>query len=102
LDFLYWCVTDADGVKALCEDMGFVIPFKQNLPATNPLVNIANDYIANGYVPVSWNFPTMPSEQWKNDLGSALTAYAAGSGDWDGVVTAFVDGWATEYAAVNN
>ena len=27
-------------------------------------------------------------------MGSALTAYAAGTGNWDGVVTAFVDGWA--------
>lgn len=98
LDFLYWCVTSAEGTKAMCEDMGFVIPFKGNLPATNPLVNIANDYVANGFVPVSWNFPTMPSEQWKNDLGSALTAYAAGTGTWDDVVTAFVDGWADEYA----
>ncbi|MCL2076819.1 MAG: ABC transporter substrate-binding protein [Oscillospiraceae bacterium] len=101
LDFLYWCVTSDEGVKALCEDMGFVIPFKGNLPAANPLVNIANDYVANGYKPVSWNFPTMPSEAWKNDLGSALTAYAADTGSWDDVVTAFVDGWAKEYAAVN-
>jgi len=102
LDFMYWCVTSDEGVKALCEDMGFVIPFKQNLPAVNPLVNIANGYIADGYVPVSWNFPTMPSEQWKNDVGSALTAYAAGSGGWEDVVTAFVDGWASEYEAVND
>lgn len=101
LDFLYWCVTSDEGVQALCTDMGFVIPFKSNLPATNPLVNIANDYVNGGFTPVSWNFTTMPSEQWKNDLGSALTAYAAGTGDWDGVVTAFVDGWATEYAAAN-
>lgn len=101
LDFLYWCVTSEEGVKALCEDMGFVIPFKNNLPASNPLVNIANAYVADGFIPVSWNFPTMPSEQWKNDLGSAMTAYAAGTGDWTGVVSAFVDGWAAEYAAVN-
>lgn len=101
LDFINWCVTSEEGVKALCEDMGFVIPFKSNLPSTNTLVNIANEYVANGYTPVSWNFPTMPSEQWKNDLGSALTAYAAGTGDWDGVVTAFVDGWAAEYALLN-
>lgn len=44
----------------------------------------------------------MPSEEWKNGVGSALAEYAAGTGDWDAVVTAFVDGWATEYAAVNN
>ena len=36
----------------------------------------------------------------KNDVGSALTAYAAGTGDWDAVKTAFVDGWAKE-AALN-
>ncbi|MDR2035927.1 MAG: ABC transporter substrate-binding protein, partial [Coriobacteriales bacterium] len=101
LDFLYWCVTSDEGVNAMCVDMGFVIPFKKNIPAANPLVNIANEYIANGYVPVAWTFPTMPSEQWKNDVGSALTAYAAGTVGWDAVVAAFVDGWATEYAAVN-
>ncbi|MCL2111238.1 MAG: ABC transporter substrate-binding protein [Clostridiales bacterium] len=101
LDFLYWCVTSAEGISALCEDMGFVIPFHNNLPASNPLVNIANDYIDQGYVPVAWTFPTMPSETWKNDLGSALTGYAAGTADWEAVRAAFVDGWAAEYAASN-
>lgn len=100
LDFLYWCVSSEEGTKALCGDMGFTIPFKGNLPATNPLVNIANEYIENGYIPVSWTFSTMPSEQWKNGVGSALTAYAAGTEGWDGVVKAFVDGWASEYKAV--
>ena len=98
LDFLYWCVTDSEAVKAICEDMGFVIPFKNNLPPANPLVLIADKYIADGYVSVDWTFPTMPSEEWKNVLGSALTLYAAGSGSWDNVVAAFVDGWASEYA----
>ena len=56
---------------------------------------------AAGKTPVSWNFPTMPSEQWKNDLGSALTAYAAGTGDWNAVVSAFVDNWAAEYKLLN-
>ena len=41
-------------------------------------------------------------ENWKNGVGSALLEYAQGTGDWDGVTTAFVDGWATEYAAANN
>ena len=43
----------------------------------------------------------MPSENCKNELGTALTAYSAGTGTWDGVVSAFVDGWASEYAAAN-
>ncbi len=44
----------------------------------------------------------MPSEEWKNQLGSAMLEYAQGTGSWDAVVTAFVDGWATEYQAANN
>ena len=46
--------------------------------------------------------PTMPSENWKNGVGSALLEYAQGTGDWDAVKTAFVDGWATEYAEMNS
>ena len=45
--------------------------------------------------------PPWPSEEWKNGVGSALTAYAAGTGDWNAVVTAFVDGWAKEYKLAN-
>ena len=98
LDFMYWVVTSEAGTTALADDMGFVCPFKAAKPASNPLVTIADEYVANGKTPVSWNFTTMPSEAWKNDLGSALTAYAAGTGDWAGVVSAFVDGWAAEKA----
>ena len=101
LDFLYWCVTDSDAVKILCEDMGFVIPFKNNMPPANPLVVIADQYVAEGFTSVAWTFPTMPSEEWKNGVESALTMYAAGSVGWDRVVTAFVEGWASEYALMN-
>ena len=98
LDFINWCVTSDTGVEAMCKDMGFVIPFKSNLESANVRVNEANKYLEEGKTPVSWNFSTMPSEEWKNGVGSALTAYAAGTGDWDAVVTAFVDGWASEKA----
>ena len=111
LDFMNWCVTDETAVKCMCgaagampsgqDGMGFVIPFKKNLESDNPLVNIANDYVNQGKKPVTWNFTTMPSEKWKNDLGSALTTYASKQTDanWDHVKKAFVDGWAKEAAA---
>ncbi len=103
LDFMNWCVTSEEGTEMMCsaDGMGFVIPFKGNLESDNPLVNIADQYVADGKTPVSWNFSTMPSEQWKNDVGSALTTYAADQTDanWDQVKSAFVDGWATEAAA---
>ena len=111
LDFMNWCVTDDTAVKCMCgaagampsgqDGMGFVIPFKKNLTSDNPLVNIANDYVKQGKKPVTWNFTTMPSEKWKNDLGSALTTYASYQTDanWDLVKKAFVDGWKKEAAA---
>ena len=101
LDFLYWCVTSDEGTNALANEMNFVIPFKKAVESSNLFVKQDTEYTAAGKTPVSWNFTTMPSEEWKNGVGSALTAYAAGTGDWDAVVTAFVDGWASEYALAN-
>ena len=101
LDFMNWCVTNEAGTTALADDMGFVIPFKAAKEATNVFVKLDNELTANGKTPVSWNFTTMPSENWKNGVGTALTQYAAGTGEWDDVVKAFVDGWKTEYAAAN-
>ena len=98
LDFMYWCVTSDKGTQALANDMGFVIPFKKAAESPNLFVKVDKELTAAGKTPVSWNFTTMPSEQWKNDVGSALTAYAAGTGDWKAVKTAFVDGWAKEVA----
>ncbi len=101
LDFINWCVTSETGVNAMCKEMGFVIPFPSNLESENTLVNEANKYMEEGKTPVTWVFSTMPSEEWKNGVGSALTAYAADQTDanWEKVVSAFVDGWATEAAA---
>ena len=84
----------------MANDMGFVIPFDTAVESPNLFVKQDVVYTAEGKTPVSWNFPTMPSEEWKNVVGSALTAYAADQTDanWDAVVTAFVDGWASEYA----
>ena len=100
LDFIYWCVSSDEGTKAMADDMGFVIPFKNAAESPNLFVKVDKEMTAAGKTPVAWNFSTMPSENWKNGVGSALTAYAAGTGSWDDVVTAFVDGWASE-AALN-
>ena len=101
LAFLEWVITSDEGRKSMSQDMGFVVPFDTftgEYASSNPLVAVDTALTAAGKTPVTWNFTTMPSEEWKNGLGSALTAYAAGTGSWDAVVTAFVDGWATEYA----
>ena len=113
-DFMAWLATDDTALKAICgsqgampsgaDGMGFVTPFKKNLESDNLLVNIASQYVADGKTPVSWNFTTMPSETWKNEVGSALTVYASDQTDanWDLVKKAFVEGWATESHAAGN
>ena len=104
VDFLTWCITSDEGRTAISKDMGFATPFTSfgdDYAADNVLVNEATKYVEDGKTSVTWCFTTMPSENWKNGVGSALLEYAQGTGEWDGVVTAFVDGWATEYAAAN-
>ena len=103
-DIMEWVVTSDTGRDALANTKGFVTPFKtfeDGYQSQNPLVLANDEYTKAGKTPVSWNFTTMPSEEWKNGVGSALLEYAQGTGDWDAVVTAFVDGWKTEYDAAH-
>ena len=98
-DFLNWVVTSDEGIKALSEDMGFTTPFKtfDKVKSDNPLVEEAVEDSKSGKQQVAWNFTMMPSEEWKNQLGQAMLAYAQGTGSWDDVRKAFVDNWKTEY-----
>ncbi|MBR2715022.1 MAG: ABC transporter substrate-binding protein [Ruminococcus sp.] len=105
IKFLDWVITSEEGKKALSQDMGFVTPFStftDEYVADNPLLKAANEYIAQGKKPVAWTFTTMPSEQWKDGVGSALLEYAQGTKEWSAVEDAFIGGWATEYKAANS
>ncbi|TCD82171.1 ABC transporter solute-binding protein, family 1 [Bifidobacterium longum subsp. longum] len=100
-DFLSWVITSDTGKKAISHDMGFTTPFKtfDDVKFDNPLTEAAVEDQKSGKTQVSWNFTMMPSEEWKNKVGQALLEYAQGTGKWDAVKTAFVDGWASEYEA---
>ncbi len=100
--FVEWIITSDEGRDALANQMGFVTPFSTfdaGYTAHNALLDAASEDLAVGHTPVSWTFPTMPSEAWKNGVGAALLEYAQGTKEWSAVETAFVDGWAGEYAA---
>ncbi|MBE5779558.1 MAG: extracellular solute-binding protein [Clostridiales bacterium] len=102
--FLEWVITSDTGRDMLANQMGFVTPFKTfdaGYTASNALLDDAARYIAEGKESVSWNFPTMPSDTWKDGVGAALLEYAQGTGSWENVRTVFVDGWAREYGAAN-
>ena len=88
----------------MSEDMGFTTPFStfNDVKTTNPLIADANASIQNkNLTQVAWDFSMMPSEEYKNVLGQAMLAYAQGTGDWNAVVDAFVNNWATEYQATH-
>lgn len=104
LDFLNWVVTSDEGRDSMENVMGFTTPFDtfaDGYTADNVFIQADAAYTEAGKYSVTWNFSTIPSETWKDGVGSALLEYAQGTGDWDAVVSAFVDGWATEYAATH-
>lgn len=113
LDFMNWCVTSEIGTKAMSggkgampsgeAGMGFVIPFKDAPRSDNLFVKQDQELTEQGKEPTPWTFATMPSEEWKNSLGSALTAYAAEQTDanWDVVKEVFVNGWKQEHQLAN-
>ena len=76
-----------------------VVKTFDDVKSDNPLTEAAVEDQKSGKTQVSWNFTMMPSEEWKNKVGQALLEYAQGTGKWDAVKTAFVDGWASEYEA---
>ena len=84
MDFMVWCVTDPEASRMLVDTFG-VMPYKQAAESTNGFLAAADAYTARAA------------------LVSALNAYNADPTDanWDLVKTAFVDGWAAQYAAVN-
>lgn len=97
LDFLNWCITERADVMA--QDMGFDIPFDTAVESSNLFVKQNAAYMEEGRKPIPWSFTTIPSEAWKDRVGDALLTYAAEQTDenWNAVVAAFVDGWASAY-----
>ena len=103
-DFLKWVITDQAGIDAISSDMGLTTPFKsfEDVKSDNPLVQAEVAYQDSGKEAVSTRPNGMfPSDEWKNQLGSALLEYAQGTGDWNAVKKAFVDNWKTEYDATH-
>ena len=98
LDFITWCVTSPEGTKAMAQEMGFDIPFRNAAYSENVFIQQNAIYTAMGKTPVPWDFTTIPSDEWKTRLGIALTNYAAHQTDfnWDKVVHSFVDNWESE------
>ena len=103
LDFLYWLVTDAEAAQVVVDQLG-AIPFKSAPESANGFLADGNELASAGNYTVTWAFNHTPNvDSFRATLVTALTAYSADPTDanWDAVVSAYVDGWAIEYATVN-
>ena len=103
LEFINWVVTSDEGTAMMAKEFG-PIPFKAAKESENVFFNDANEYMAAGNYTMTWAFNHTPNvDSWRAGIVSALAAYSANQSDanWDGVKTAFVDGWAYEYGVQN-
>ena len=99
LDFMKWVVTSEEGTTMLAEQFG-PCPFNAAKTPANVFFADANALTTEGKYVVTWAFNYTPAvDDWRAAVVDALGQYTAGTGDWDAVVEAFVDGWATQYAA---
>lgn len=105
LDFLEWVITSDEGRDTMTNKIGLTAPFDtftDDFATSNVLAQAANELAAAGRTSVAWSFNATPNvDDWRAGVVSAMTAYTDGSGSWDDVVSAFVDGWATQWALAN-
>ena len=86
--------------------MGLSCPFDtftDDYAPTNAFGAKAATYTEAGKTSVAWAFNATPNvDDWRADVVAALVSYTKGEGDFDAVKTAFVDGWATQWAAAHS
>ena len=78
--------------------------YKQAVASPNPFYGSANEYLAAGCDIMECVNGFQPNvDAYRATAVSAMNEYNADPSDanWEKVVTAFVDGWAVQYAAVN-
>lgn len=100
MDFMVWMVTSKTGTEMLAKTFG-AIPYKQSAASGNVFLDAANDYSKAGKYVMTWAFNYTPAvDDWRAGLVSAMNQYdnAPSDATWELVKTAFVQGWATQYA----
>ena len=103
IDFMKWLVTDAEASAKAVATFG-VMPYKNAVASTNPFLAQANEYLANGCYNLWWATNYQPNvDAYRAAAVSAMNDYNADPTDanWAKVVTAYIDGWATQYKEAN-
>lgn len=103
MDFLVWLVSDPEASELAVGTFG-VMPYKSAAESTNRFLAQANAYLADGCYNFAWVTNYQPNvDDYRATAVAALNAYNADPSDanWATVVTAFIDGWAVQYALAN-
>ena len=103
MDFMVWCVTDPEASRMLVDTFG-VMPYKKSAESTNGFLAAANEYTNNGCYNMEWVTNYQPNvDEYRAGVVSAMNQYNADQSDanWELVRTAYVEGWAIQYKAVN-
>ena len=100
LDFLEWLYTSEKGKDYVINKLNFIAPYTSfgvdEMP-TDPLARSVSEWMTKSDVKnIPWTFLAFPSDNFKNDFGSALLEYAQGSKKWEDVVQTVIDSWKNE------
>ncbi len=105
LAFLEWVITSDEGRMAISDTMGLTAPFDTftgEFASKNAFAAAANEYASQGKTAVAWSFNATPNvDDWRADVVAAMVEYTCNGGDWSGVESAFVDGWANQWTLAN-
>jgi raffinose/stachyose/melibiose transport system substrate-binding protein len=101
---MVWLVSDPVANALMVEQLG-IMPYKHAVESSNGFLNDAAAYTADGCYVFDWATNYQPNvDEYRAGLVAALNQYNADQSDanWANVETAFVQGWANQYNAVNN
>lgn len=100
IDFIEWVYSSDEGKNFVTNELGFISPFNTFSDEESPDDPLAKEVIADmgdeSSTSVSWNFTAFPSQTFKDDFGTNLLNYTKGEMEWNVVIKAAKDEWASE------
>ncbi len=104
MDFMVWLVTDPEANELITNGVGGfgAMPYKSAVASTNGFLSHAAELTDSGHYVMDWATNFQPNvNEYRAAFVSALNQYNADPSDanWQAVVTAAIDGWATQAAA---
>ena len=97
---MYWLYNSDTGKNYVLKELNFIAPFntfdKTDRP-DDPLSKEVMDWMEKENIQnIPWDFVVFPSQNFKDDFGSALLQYAQGTKTWEDVKNTFITSWKAE------